>query len=311
MQEFLTNNTVTCNLMSLTGYRTLVLLSTLMESPKSIDEINDFFLNNRYIKEKFSNDTLRIYINSLRAIGCNITRADKSNKLKYNLISHPFSYNISKIHLKSLAKLYKYTFSQLKIQDIILLHKFFLKLSSIIENDAEKTTILGLSAIKNINLSLLEELISYCKKHKQIIIEYNSPKSGPKKIELIADKLSFRSEKLYLWGNSLTHKQYSFFSVEKIIRVIGVSINQQKEQTPQLTCVYELYNQKNYIPQPEETILEQDENKIVIKTSAQNEFNLIQKLLYLCNDCKILYPNEIKTKIITKLKEMENNYEKI
>ena len=68
MQEFLKNNTVNCNLMSLTGYRTLVLLEALMQSPKSIAEINDCFLNNQYIKETFSQDTLRIYINSLRNI---------------------------------------------------------------------------------------------------------------------------------------------------------------------------------------------------------------------------------------------------
>ncbi len=41
MQEFLTNNTVSYNLMSLTGYRTLVIFRALLESPKTIDEIND------------------------------------------------------------------------------------------------------------------------------------------------------------------------------------------------------------------------------------------------------------------------------
>ncbi len=107
MQAFLTNNTVNCNLMSLTGYRTLVILTALIESPKSNDEINECLFNNQYIKEKFSSDTLRIYINSLRAIGCEITRANKSNNQKYKLTSHPFSYDIPKSQLKALSKVYK------------------------------------------------------------------------------------------------------------------------------------------------------------------------------------------------------------
>lgn len=316
MQAFLTNNTVNCNLMSLTGYRTLVILRALMESPKTNDEINEYLLKDQYIKEKFSSDTLRIYINSLRAIGCEITTANRANNKKYKLISHPFEYDISKSQIKALSKLYKSAYDKIKIQKIIALENFFKKLSDLVKNENTKDLLSDISMLKGIDKDILNDLLIHCKNKNQITFLYNSPKSGKKEIEIIADKISFKpdklSEKLYLWGNNLTHKEYSYFAMDRISKICSIKILKTKEDFPLIKVIYELYNHNDgYVPDANEKIIEKHENKLLIEAVSKNEFEIMQKILYMADDCKVIEPQAFKTKLLKKLKTMEENYEKI
>lgn len=320
MQEFLTNNTVNCNLMSLTGYRTLVILRALMESPKTNDEINEYLLNDQYIREKFSSDTLRIYINSLRSIGCEITSANKSNNKKYVLVSHPFAYDISKLQIKALSKVYKNCYDKIEVNELISVENFFKKLSASVKNENTKLLLNNISMLKGVDNDILNELLVYCKNKNQITILYNSPQSGQKEIEIIADKLSFKvnkhsdrlSDRLYLWGDNLTHKEHSYFAVDRIIRICSVNIHKSKESFLPTKVVYELYNHNDvYIPSSNEKIIEKTKNKLKIEITSKNEFNLIQKFLYMADDCKIIEPEIFKMKLLKKLKTMEKSYENI
>lgn len=312
MQEFLTNNTVSCNLMSLTGYRTLVILAALLESPKSNDEINECLFNNQYIKEKFSSDTLRIYINSLREIGCEITKANKSIDKKYVLNSHPFMYEIHKSQLKALAKLYKNIYQKLEIKDVIIIDEFFEKLIIYIKNTETIDFLKGISALKNINKDIINELLIHCKNKNQITFTYNSPSNGAKEIELITDKLAFQSGKLYLWGDNLTHKEYSFFSLERILNINTIKLRKSKLDIEPTKIMYEIYEPNEYFNIIEgETILEQTENKITIMSELKNEFNLMQRILSLGSNCKVIQPESFKIKLIEKLTRMEAIYETV
>lgn len=310
MQEFLTNNTVNCNLMSLTGYRTLVILEALMDSPKSNDEINVCLLNEQYVKERFSSDTLRIYINSLRAVGCEIIGANKSNDKKYELISHPFIYDIPKSQLNALAKLYKNIYDKIDIREVIAIEKFFDKILSFVSSESTKDSLKGISILKNIDLNILHDLIIHCKNKNQISFLYNSPKSGKKEIEIIADRLSFKSEKLYLWGDNLTHKEYSYFPVERILKICSIKMLKDKEKLPSTKVIYELYNHnEDYVLRPNEKVIEKTDNKMVIECVYKSEFSVMQRILHMGADCKIIQPLTLKRKLLDKLKNMEKNYE--
>lgn len=312
MQEFLLHNTVNCNLMSLTGYRTLVILSLLMESPKSTDEINEFFYNHQYIKEKFSNDTLRIYINSLREVGCEITRANKANGQKYELISHPFTYEIQQNQVNAIEKLYKNMYNKIDIRDIIAIDNLFEKLTTYSKNKENQHSLKSFSVLKNINKNILEDLIMHCKNKNQITFLYNSPKSNSKKIEIVTDKLSFKSEKLYLFGNNLTHNEYSYFSVDRILEICSIKLQKDQKEFPSIKVIYELKKNNNeYCPENDEKIIESTKDKVVIESTSENEFSLTQKILHMANDCKVLYPEEFKDKLLKKLKLMEKSYENI
>lgn len=312
MQEFLTNDVVNCNLMSLTGYRTLVILGLLMDSPKSNDEINDYFLNHKYIKDRFSNDSLRIYINSLRAIGCQISRADRANNQKYRLISHPFTYDIPKAQLNAISKLYKNIYDKMEVKDVIALESLFTKISNLVNDESTKDSLQNVLILKTIDKSILSDLLTHCKNKNQIVFLYNSPKSGEKEIEIIADKISFKSDKLYLWGNNLTHQEYSYFSVSRIIKICSIKLKKEQKSFPPSKIVYELYNHNGkYSPNSDETILEQTDDKLLIEVFADNEFNLMQRILLMAEDCKIVSPEAFKIKLLTKLNTMKESYENV
>lgn len=311
MQAFLTSNKVSCNLMSLTGYRTLVILGALLESPKTKDEINECLYNNQYIQEKFSIDTLRLYINSLRAIGCDITKANKSNNGKYILKSHPFAYDIPKSQLDALAKLYKNIYDKVDATDLILAENSMKKMNEKLQNKDTTAFLKSISLLKNIDRDILNDLIVHCKNKNQIIFLYNSPKTGKKKIEIVADKLAFKSEKLYLWGNNLTHKEYSYFSVDRIIEICNIKLLKTNESFPCEKIIYEVYNQdEDYILDPDERIIERTPDRIIVEATSRNNFSLLQKILYLANNCKIIEPESFKTILLKQLKTMGKMYEK-
>lgn len=309
MQEFLTNDTVNCNLMSLTGYRTLVILRALMESPKTNDEINDCLFNNKYIKERFSGDTLRMYINALRAIGCDITKANKSNQMKYKLLSHPFAYKITESQLKAIAKFYKSVYDKLEIKDIILIEDFFETLSHIVQDSCISETLSGFCRLKKINRNLLEELLVHARSKNQIKFIYESPRSGKKEIEIVADKIAFKSGRLYLWGTNLNYGQYSYFSVEKIVKIICIKLRKENQAVKLFSkeIVYELYNFSPPLIE-EERVIEKDDEKCLIALNCKNEFDAVQRLLFLAEDCKVISPEDIKEKFLTKLKGMGEVY---
>lgn len=313
MQEFLANNTVNCNLMSLTGYRTLVILNALIESPKTNDEINNYLLNNQYIKEKFSNDTLRLYINSLREIGCDIIAANKSNDKKYELISHPFAYDITKPQLKALSKLYKSTYDKIDIIEVVAIENFFKKIITFLKNDSTIETIKDMSLIRHVNRDILNELLIRCKNKNQITFLYNSPKSNGKEIEIIADKLAFKSDKLYLWGTNLTHREYSYFAVDRILKIYSIKLLKDSDDfTSSIKVIYEYTNYGNdYIPKADEKIIKKTDDKLTIEVISKNEFSLMQRILEMGNNCKVLEPQEFKIKLIDKLKTMRENYETV
>ena len=91
MKEFIKTKKVTYNLMSFTAFKALVLFAELAQSPKSYKEICDIFYNHPYLREQISIDTLRVYINSLKRLGCEVKRVKGEDKeSRYVITKHPF-----------------------------------------------------------------------------------------------------------------------------------------------------------------------------------------------------------------------------
>ena len=130
MKEYFKTNTVTYNLISFTGFKALILFTLLMESPKSYEEVCDFFLNHPHLKEKISIDTFRVYITSLKRVGCEIKRERINKVSKYSIVSQPFELSLSEEQIQSLIKIYKNITKNIDIKDLLLLEKFIEKISS-------------------------------------------------------------------------------------------------------------------------------------------------------------------------------------
>lgn len=286
MQEFLNNDTVSANLMSLTGYRTLILFNLLLERPCSVKEIKDCFLQNKYVeKEEFSNDTLRIYLNSLRSIGCKITKATKSSGYKYIMTAHPFSLKATQSTQKALLKTYSNLYTQLDIKTLIEIERFFLKLSEFAE-DESKFFFQNLSKIKSIDKKLLLDLDNLSARKKQVKLRYNSPRCGLIEIDFILDKICFKNSKLYIWGTNLLYKEYSYLNVDRIHSIESVSMT-SSEHAQNISIKVKKYGQ-------------------IFEISSGNKFDL--KHCILENQYEVVDSKDFKNEIFEELKLMRSFY---
>ena len=220
MKEFVKTQKVTYNLMSFTGFKSLLIFSLLAEGPKSYEEISQYIYNHPYLREKISIDTLRVYINSLRRLGCEVKRVRGEDKIsRYVITKNPFELKLTPEQIQSVIKVYKSIVKTMDINEIVAMEHFFEKIGGYIKNDEFIAEMRKISMLKDIDIKLLEDLIDCCDKKEQIIISYNSPNSGEKDIELTADKIEISNGKIYLYGTGLEYMQYGSFLVSRIYKI--------------------------------------------------------------------------------------------
>jgi len=93
---------------SITAFRIISMLNMLLQEPLSDDELNEKLQTNIQGSRNLSKDTICIYINTLRAIGCEISRPSKKNEYKYVLKTHPFKLIISNDEISTIIEVRKY-----------------------------------------------------------------------------------------------------------------------------------------------------------------------------------------------------------
>lgn len=311
MKEFIKSNKVTYNLMSFTGYKALLLFSLLAESPKSYDEICNYFFNHPYLREKISIDTLRVYINSLKRIGCEVKRFRGEDKIsRYVITAHPFELKMSEEEMQSVIKTYKSLVKNINVNELLSLEKFFEKIGKYIKSDKFINEIKNISPLKDINREILEELLDCCEKKNQIVIEYNSPNSGIKAIEILTDKIDISNGKVYLYGTGFEYMEYGIFLVSRIKGIKEIKLNKTIPENLKTICItYELTcNPENLSLDRNEKLIKSDTNKATIELTTSNEFLAKQKFLEYGQTCKIISPENFRNDFITLLNNMKAGY---
>lgn len=310
MKEFIKNNKVTYNLMSFTAFKTLLIFSLLIEAPRSYQDIIDYFESHDFINEKIAIDTLRVYINSLKRAGCVITKTKRAEGSKFVLVSHPFELTITDEQIKSLSKIYKGISKTLDISELILLEKFLRKLDANIKNEKLTNTLAKVSILSGLNVKLLEDLFSCCRRKNQIVLSYNSPRSSNTKVEIICEKLGLENGKLYLYGTNLKHKQSSYFPVSRIICIDEIKLIKTEDiKLEELIVRYEIKSDYPELQLKEfEKLISTDNNKTIIEATHSNKFVLTQRILSFGSECKVLEPKSFVNEIVDTLKTMRAGY---
>ena len=311
MKEFMKTKTVTYNLMSFTGFKSLYVFSLLLEAPKSYAEICEAFKNHEFIKEAISIDTLRVYLTSLKRAGCEIVRTKRAEGSKYKLVSHPFQLEINEEQINALAKVYKNISKNVSLEEMIILDKFLRKLVSLIANPLLEETYKKVTVFKGINMVLLEDLMRHCKAKEQITFLYNSPKNGKKEIQIVTDKVGFSNGKLYLYGVGFEYKQYGYFNVSRIEKIVSISLYKTDISDVEVFTVgYELYGNlpELKLGDDEKIVETKNDNTVVVEYKSSNMFMIKQKILSYGCACRVLYPESVKNEILETLKAMRAGY---
>ena len=309
MKEFIRNNKITYNLMSFTAFKTLLIFSLLLEAPRSYQDIIEYFKNHDFIKEKISIDTIRVYINSLKRAGCVITKTKRAEGSKFILVSHPFELDPTPEQIKSISKVYKTISKTVEIHELILLEKFLRKIASNIKNEAFEAMLNKVSPLSGMDINLLQDLFDCCLQKKQIVLNYNSPRSGKTEMEIICDKLGFENGKLYIYGTSIDFSQSIYLMVLRIINIKEIKLHKTDLDIEELKIKYQLRADVQELQlKDNEKLISADNNRIVIETKSSNKFVLKQRILSFGSQCTVLEPEDFRQEIITILKRMRAEY---
>lgn len=311
MKQFIKNQKVTYNLMSFTGYKALLIFNLLTEGPKSFEEISDYIYNHPYLREKISMDTMRVYMNSLKRLGCDVKRIKGDDKIsRYYVAEHPFELRLTIEEQKSVINVYKNIVKNMDIEELLSMDNFFEKLGRYIKDEEFIANLCKHSPIKGIDKSLLKNLIDCCNRKDQIVITYHSPNSGIKQIEIISDKLEITNNKVYFYGTGFEYMQYGSFLVNRIKSIDEIKTERTNpEGLKKIKIKYELTcKPKEIMLQDNEKIIEQNNQKTVVEMITTNDFFAKQRLLEFGPRCKILEPNDFKENFVNLLKNMKAGY---
>lgn len=293
---------------SMTGARALVILIALIEGPKTFEQLRDFLFECRVVDKKYSIDTIRVDLNTLKLIGCDISKAVKATNRRFNLLSQPFSFIMTSKEVKAFKHIYSTMLDSLSPKQLLDYHDFFLQLSEKVKDEKIKEEILGISILKSVNIDLIRELVSDETKHNKIRIGYKPQRYRATEYDITVQALRLRNQQLYVYCYNHTMKQRSFLNLSRITGIICKMFDKDSPKGLDTFVRFKLKNYSKLSLEETETIVEVQEDDCIVEGRYFNEFIAIQRILEFGSSCVVLSPDGFKAKIIEKLKKMRAMY---
>ena len=294
---------------SLTGIRSIVLLGLLIIAPRSLEEIRKIFLQYNIIDESSSNDILRIDINTLKYMGCEISRASAKTDFKYVLGNHPFSLNVTLEEIKLIKRFYKIVKKTADIPKLLVYDDFFKKIAKFISNE-NKEAFLGISVLKHFDIKLIKSLLRDCDEKALLTLDYISPDNQFVLTKKIAAKsLEYRNDKIYLHGFDIEKNKWIILNLKRIQSIWGKNKNNGDYIENKICTRFMLKSIYNNTLEDNEKVIDKIGNNCIVEGVYFNKFLCIQRMLSFGANCTVLEPLEIKNKIIELLQEMRKIYE--
>jgi predicted DNA-binding transcriptional regulator YafY len=307
---FKTADRTELNQISLTGIRAIVLAGLLIMAPRSLDEIRKAFVDLQIMEDENSDDILRIDLNTLKHMGCEISRSSAKTNFKYVLSKHPFSFTITDGELKALKKMYAKVAENASLDMLIAYDELFKKIAAYVCDTDTKEAFLGISELRYFNSQDIKELLLDCKQERTIELLYQKPASkNPERKEVVAQKLVFQNNKMYLYAYDLEKQESVVLNYKRIKSILSRKLKKDGVEMKPVEVTFNLDGFLSKNLQENETILSSSGKKFTIKGRYHNEFLATQRILSFGSKCTVTEPVEFKNVIISKLKEMRKNYE--
>lgn len=296
--------------LSLTGLRSLILLELLIKEPRSLEDIRKEFIKYSIMEDSNSDDILRIDINTLKLMGCEISRADHRTNNKFVLLKHPFKINLEEDEISTLKRAYNKLKEKADVTTLIRFDNLFKKISEHVSDDKIKEQLAGISALKNYRSDIINNLKLACHKKYTVSFVYREPinkKENTK--DIIADKIVLQNDKLYFYGVDKNSKQPFYFNIKRILKILSLNENNDNI-TANPTTVKFYIKEFGYSGLEDcEIILSGDiPEGFVVEGNYHNEFYATQRILSFGPKCKVLEPESFKNKNIEILKKMKDVY---
>ena len=295
---------------SLTGIRSLVLLSLLIKAPMSLEEIRNAFIGYKIMEGSNSDDILRIDINTLKAMGCVISRADHRTNKKYVLIDHPFKININKDEVNVIKRAFNKIKEKADINLLLLYDNLFKKIAPHIADNEVKEILLGISPLKKYSLEIIDELKIACDNKNVVKLVYKSSVGNKEdEKEIFADCIKLQNDKLYLYGVDKNSNQPVYLNVRRILKIISKHLSDETYIKKPVVVRFMLKEFGIMGLEENEEIESGDKSAgYIIRGQYHNSFYATQRMLSFGSKCTILEPEEFREKFIEILKSMKEVY---
>ena len=298
------------NQISLTGIRALVLIGLLIVRPRSLEEIRNTFIDLQIMEPTHSDDILRIDLNTIKLMGCEVSRSSAKTDYKYVLTKHPFALKIPKEELLALKKVYNLIKQKLDLETLIEFHEMFNRIASHIYDEESKEAIYGISVLRYFDLDYIKTLMLDCRNNNTLDLEYKKviSKNSTKK-QIVAQKLVHNNDKIYLYGYDLDKKEHTVLNLRGIETIYSHKVTERNIEIKQFEIKFVLRRTNENILDKTEAIIDRTEDGLLVKGIYHNEFLAMQRVLSFGAKCTVLEPLVFRNKIIEKIKEMRKVYE--
>lgn len=295
---------------SLTTYRALFIAKLLSIKALSYEEIAQAFANDSFLSNACHKDTIANTINSLRISGFEIEKPKPSNNFKFQLISHPIKFKINQEQAETLHLLRNSLYYLYNYKIIFDINDIYDKIKTLSNCEEHIDLIESSNYLRNIDKNILNECLTLSKKKSNAIVIYDSPLYGTETIKIKTEKVVFENNRLYLWSYSYKYEMPSYLRIDKIFEIKKDTAINNSNVILTNFVEYELTGNaaNKFIPKNEEIILNQENNKIIVKANVINKFNFFQRIISFADECKILYPENIKNDYLEHLNNVIGIY---
>lgn len=295
---------------SLTGYRTLFVLRLLLEKSRTIDELINLLSKNDLANKSVSKDTIRLTINTLKNAGCNIKRPCKTNGYKYEILSHPFTLQISNKELSAFIKLREEASKEMGLDDIFKLNDLYKKFFSLTENQDIINEINDTELLYDIDKKILKEFLNPKIMGKEVQIKYNSAGNGNEDLVIVPQKITYENGKIYLNCFNFKYQNTSVLSLDKILEIKTIGLKNIDIKEKYYSVEYKVFGSSilNFEIKDNEEIIAKNDDFIVVRAIVKSEFFFVQRLLLLGSDFTIISPAFFKEKLVNKVKAIQGRY---
>ena len=297
------------NQISLTGVRAIVLLGLLMIAPRTFEELKEILVSLNIMEEKHSFDTLRVDMNTLKAFGCEISRADAKTDSKFVLLEHPFTIDINSDDVKLLNKVYKQIRSNIDIKKLLAYDDMFKRIASYIEDEKVKEEMLGVSLLKDFDIEKLKDILNDYEESNIIKLEYKNPSFNSTSIkEIVIEKIEYQNGNILILGYDLYREKITTLNFKRILSILDRRKGYKNFEINGIRVIFRITDFGVDSLNDNEKVLKIYENGYLIEGVYLTEFSMAQRMLSFGEKCTIIEPENCKEIIIKKLKEMRGVY---
>lgn len=311
--------------LNITAFRVFNLLQWLQDKPLTVKELKLKFQLDLKTQRVLSADTIGLYINTLKTLGCEISRPSRSNGYRYELTYHPFGFLLSDKDIEVLARVKALGEEQFTFDEVLHLHMFIKELirqtsllnpQDVLQQLFETSRTIDYESL----LPEIREIQALAEVQQLLKIVYDSPLNGPETFLYLPDNLIYQQGVVYVTGIQEGREEPVMLRVERIqsfepidhpeVHLQLSKKNQAVEPTVVIhflgiePCDIEPLGLGEVVHPPEVDTPE----KLRVSLQTRDFFLLKQKLLSFGTPFDILEPLVFKLDMIETLVRMERFY---